>query len=129
MSATNLQKVIDEELGPAESVDYLGFHIVHQHKGKYHIQADGHAGMVGEFHVDEFDSALELVDEINRYDTIREEHMYYGDDDAMIGWAGKLMTSDEEKADEEPEKYVYIPPADERPDVDVDELLEVDSDE
>ncbi len=120
MSATDLQKIIDGDLDTAESVEYLGYHIMSQGDGTYNVQLDGYAGSVGVIDVEEHDSALEIVDEINRIDTLREEHMYHGDEEDMVEWAGKIMTNDEERVEEEPEMYVYVPPPGETPEIEYD---------
>lgn len=115
MSATNLKRVVNDELDAGESTDYLGYHIIAQGNGKYAVQLDGYAGSVGTIDSSEYDSALELVDEIDGIDILREEYMYFDNGD-MVDWAGKIMTGREEKAEEDPEKYLYVPPADELPD-------------
>jgi hypothetical protein len=40
--------------------------------------------------------------ELNHYD-------YQDDKEGLVEWAGKIMTSDKAKADENPELYQYIP--------------------
>lgn len=133
--ATELPAIVNDELDPHDSINYLGYHIMHLGDGKYQVQMDGYAGVVRTFTSDDFDTALELVDELNRIDTLREEHQHYGDDDALVEWAGKIMTSREELADDEPDKYIHIPDdaptveeledpldPDEAPDVDLDDL-------
>jgi hypothetical protein len=107
--ATELTAIVNDELDRNESVGYLGYHIMHLGDGKYQVQLDGYAGIVETFNSEDFDSALELVDELNRIDSLREEHQHYGDDDALVEWAGKIMTSQKDLAEDQPDSYIHIP--------------------
>lgn len=92
--------------------EYHGFHIVPQTGGRYHVQYDGHAGSVMDFHRDDYDDVLELVADLN--DLLLESYHYdYQDDkEGLVEWAGKIMTDNEEKAAENPELYLKIPSRD-----------------
>lgn len=89
--------------------EYYGFHLVPQGTGRYHVQYDGHAGSVMSFDRGEYDDVLELVADLN--DVLMESYHYdYQDDKAgLVEWAGKIMTSDKDRAEENPELYLYIP--------------------
>ncbi len=116
MSATDLPEILEDNFEPGFGVEYLGYHLVSQGNGTYVVQMDGYAGEIERIDVDDYDNALEIVDDLNRVDTLREEHMYYGDDEDLVDWAGPIMTSDEDLAEEEPERYIYVPPPEEVPD-------------
>lgn len=112
MAATDLTKVVDDELDVSESVYYQGFHIMAQGNGLFHVQLDGHAGSICNLDAADYDNTLQLVDDLNYYVNIQEEYIHLEDDEALVEWAGRVMTSDPKKADENPNKYLYVPPAD-----------------
>lgn len=116
MGVTDLPKILEDDFEVGYGTDYLGFHLVKNGDGIYHVQMDGHIGQIEMIDIDEYDTALELVDELNRIDALRAEHMYMGNDDDIIDFAGKIMTEDKERAEEEPERYTYVPPVEELPD-------------
>lgn len=89
-----------------DSYDYYGFHILPTSNGKFHVQYDGHAGTVMEFKSDDYDDVLELVDDLNYL--IFESHQLDGLEET-VEWAGKLITEDKEKHDENPELYLHVP--------------------
>lgn len=89
-----------------ESTEYEGFHIVAQGNGTFHVQPDGYAGQLWAFEADEYDDVLELVDDLN-YDRLMFWEEY--DEETRIEEAGKIMTSDKERAEENPEKYLFVP--------------------
>jgi hypothetical protein len=113
-----------EEISPWDSTacEYHGFHIVPQGDGNttFHVQYDGHAGDVWKFDGTDYTDVLELVKDLNRNCLIELQHYDYTDDKAgLVEWAGKIMTSDAEKAEREPKLYIHIP--DDVPDVDPEE--------
>lgn len=110
MTATDLRKIIDGDLEALDVVEYEGFFLMNQGTGRYDVQLDGHAGSVYHFNEDEFEDPLELVDELNDLWWMAFELEMSDDRQELIDWAGRIMTENEERAEEEPETYVYIPP-------------------
>lgn len=112
-SPYSLYDVLDGSLEPGASFEYEGVHVVCQTEGYYHAQVDGHVGSVDDFHADEFDDVLELVDRLNglvaEWWMRSEEATYHDNEEALIEWAGKYVTRDEAKASENPEKWIYVP--------------------
>lgn len=119
-SEHSLYDILDGSLGmsdqgrgyaePEGGVDFYGFHIMPANDdGSYVVQYDGHAGQVDRFDAEEFDDVLELVDHLMTF--VFEAHHYdYQDDKAeLVEWAGKIMTSDKDRADAEPDLYIHIP--------------------
>lgn len=99
----------DPQEGTHASVEYEGFHIMHQGGGRFGVQLDGHAGQVDRFHADDYGDVLELVDDLNRHVTLRSEFHYQDDKEELVEWAGKIMTSDKERAENDPELYLFVP--------------------
>lgn len=95
--------------GTHSSTEYMGFHIQHRGKGRFHVQLDGHAGSVMELNSDDYDDVLELVDDLNGAAIRREEYDYQDDKEALVKWAGKIVTRDKQKAEEHPALYMHIP--------------------
>lgn len=95
--------------GEQWTVDYHGLVICNQGNGTYHVQLEGHAGHVMEFHPDDYEDVLELVSDLNEELIRRHDFDYLDDKEGLVEWAGKIMTSDEEKAEENPELYMKIP--------------------
>lgn len=87
--------------------EYNGFHIVPRTGDKYHVQLDGHAGSVFQFKASDYDDVLKLVADLNSLWVLHMEYQYQDDTEALVDWAGKIMTSHEEKAEENPELYIY----------------------
>ena len=109
MAAPDLVAVAEDSLDSLESVEYMGFHIMRVGDDIYNVQYDGHAGSVGTIHPSEFNSALEIVDELNRYVILLQEHTTHGDFEDLVDWAGPAFTSYKDKAEENPDQYVYVP--------------------
>ena len=112
MSATDLQQLFDGDLGPLDGVSYDVFHLVpfqSTDEDRYGVQVDGHIGLVETFDINEFDGPLELVEELNRLAHLHTEHEINGDDEDLVVWAGKMMTSSKAKAEQNPELYQYVP--------------------
>ena len=99
----------DMGMESAAVFEYCGFHIIYLGDGKSQVLYDGHAGIVKRFHADEYDDVLELVDDLNTLVLRRHEFDYQDDKEALVEWAGKIMTSDNERAESEPEHYIHIP--------------------
>lgn len=111
-SEYSLYDVLENDYEPWEDdfhFEYFGFHLIPQGGGKYHAQYDGHAGSVMKFHRDDYDDVLELVADLNDLLLRVGEYHYQDDKEALVDWAGKIMTNDKEKAEEEPGLYLHIP--------------------
>jgi len=111
-SEYSLYDVLNTDFKPWEDdfhFEYYGFHIAPQGNGKYHVQYDGHAGSVMDFHRDEYNDVLELVADLN--DLLLKLHRfdYQDDKEALVEWAGKIMTSDKERAEKQPGLYLHVP--------------------
>ena len=112
----SLYDVLDGSLGfedhqPADAIDFYGFHITPASPdgGSYIVSYDGHVGTVMEFESDDYDDVLELVDDL--MDKVFEAHHYdYQDDtEALVEWAGRIQTSDKQRAEENPDTHIYVP--------------------
>lgn len=93
-----------------DTLEYHGFHILRVREGgRFQVQYDGHVGQVFEFHAGDYDDVTELVQDLNR-NCLMELHHYEhaGDEEGLIQWAGRIMTHDKEKAEENPEKYIHL---------------------
>jgi hypothetical protein len=90
------------------SLEYQGLHINAVTDGSYVVQVDGHVGQVMQFDADEYDDALELVDDLNR--VVMEVHHYRAqdDEDELVEWAGRKMTHDPERAEDD-DNWIHIP--------------------
>lgn len=91
------------------STEFYGFHIKHQGSDSFEVHYDGHLGCVLAFHADDYDDVLELVDDLVDLVIRQHEFEYQGDTDGLVEWAGKMVTSDEERAAENPEHYILVP--------------------
>ena len=108
-SEYSLYDVLNNEIPAGQSTEYMGFHIVSQGTGTYHAQLDGHAGEVKTLNHEDYDDVLELVDDLNSLVVQHMEYDYQQDKDALVEWAGKIMTSNKERAEENPEQYIHLP--------------------
>lgn len=111
-SEYSLYDVLENDYTPWEDdfhFEYHGFHLTPQGNGQYHVQLDGHAGSVFQFHRTDYEDVLELVADLN--DVLFEyvHYDYQNDKKELVEWAGKIMTNDKEKADEEPDMYIHVP--------------------
>lgn len=113
-----LYDVFDESLpdpttdeGPP-TICWRGLFIMHTGSGRFQVQYDGHLDIIHRFHRDDYDDVLELVDDlvdlVVRYDSLFAKDRYDGTDE-LIEWAGKIMVFDEEKANENPDRFVHVP--------------------
>lgn len=119
-SPYSLYDVLENDYKPWEDdfhFEYYGFHIVPQGGGSYHVQYDGHVGQVMTFHRDEYDDVLELVADLNDILIRAQEYNYADDKEGLVEWAGKIMTGNEQRAEENPDLYAHIP--DDRPEPDL----------
>lgn len=98
----------DPREGEHSSVEYEGMHIQHQGNNRFHVQLDGHAGCVMTFHSDDYHDVLELISDLNEKLIWWQNYDYREDKEGLVEWAGKIMTSDEERAADS-ELYVHIP--------------------
>jgi len=107
----SLYDVLESDLVPGEdpAPEYYGFFIQPQGSGHYHVQYDGHVGSVMEFHRDDYEDVLELVADLNDCLLKLQNYDYQDDKEALVEWAGKIMTEDKEKADEQPDLYMHVP--------------------
>lgn len=118
-SEYDLHDVIAGRVPAGESTSYEGLHLVSQSDqgdGRVIAQPDGHIGHVATIEPEEYDDVLELVDELNRLVSHWHEFDYQDDKEALIEWAGKLITGDKERAESNPDRYAYVP--DDWPDAD-----------
>jgi len=100
---------------PNGSVDFYGFHIFPVNsEGRFNVQYDGHAGVVGTFNADDYDDVLELVDDLMDYVFEAHHYDYQDDKEELVAWAGKIMVDEgDDRAEERPDLYMEVP---ERPD-------------
>lgn len=108
-SEHSLYDVLDGSMPAGASTEYLGLHIISQAAGVHHVQPDGYAGSLGTIQADEHDDVLELVAELNTLHIEWSELQTHGDLADRVERAGKLMTSDPAKADEQPDLYLHVP--------------------
>jgi len=108
-SEHSLYDILAGDVPPGESTEYMGFHLVSENSTRFMAQLDGHVGRVKSFDADDYDDVLELVSDLNTLVVQRHQYDYSDDKDALVDWAGKIMTADEERAEEKPELYVHIP--------------------
>jgi hypothetical protein len=110
----SLYDVFDGSLGfdggrPEGSIDFYGFHLMPSGTGTYNVQYDGHAGRIDTVDPDDYDDILELVDDLMTH-VFEAHHFDYQDDkEALVEWAGKIMTDDKERAEQNPELYIHVP--------------------
>ena len=112
----SLYDVLDGSLGfennqPAGAIDFYGFHITptSPNGGSYMVSYDGHAGTVDEFKSDDFDDVLELVDHLMSFVLRAGDFDHQDDREALVEWAGKIVTDDPEKVEERPDLYMKLP--------------------
>ena len=109
-SEYSLYDVISGEMpGSGISTEYLGLHITGQTKGRYLVQPDGHIGHLSTVRSEDFDDVLELVDHLNGLALEWFNHQEHGTKEELVEFAGRIMTSDEVKAERQPEIYIHIP--------------------
>lgn len=111
-SEYSLYDVLENDYEPWEDdfhFEYYGFHITPEGNGRYNVNYDGHAGQVMRFHRDDYDDVLELVADLNDVLLRAQDFDYRDDKKGLVEWAGKIMTSDEEKAEKNPELYIHVP--------------------
>jgi len=115
-SEYSLYDIVNDNLGfadlgrgfpePEGSIDFYGIHVFPANdSGEYVLQYDGHVGEIDIIDSDDYDDVLELVDELL---------MIVGEIDnlttpELVEYAGKIMTHDKERAEEEPDLYEYVP--------------------
>jgi len=91
---------------PEGSIDFYGVHVIPANdKGEYMLQYDGHVGKIDTIQADDYDDVLELVKDLLGY-------VYEIDElttPELVEYAGKIMTHDEERAEEEPDLYQHVP--------------------
>jgi len=112
-SEHSLYDILDGSLAfennrPEGSVDFYGFHIMPTTPGggTYNVQYDGHVGTVGTINSEDYDDVLELVDDLMTHVFRSHEYDYQDDKEALVEWAGKIMTSDKDRAEENPDLYI-----------------------
>ena len=93
------------------NAEYRGLHIVPQSGGgdTFIVQPDGHAGRVMSFESGEYDDVLDLVDDLNSIASEWNHLQRQGNKAELVEWAGKMMTSDAERAAENPDIYLEVP--------------------
>jgi len=115
-SEYSLYDVLNNDIGfedgrPAGSVDFAGFHIMPNSPSsdRHTVQYDGHAGEVATIESSDYDDVLELVDDLLTYVFEIQHYLESDDKHELVDYAGKIMTDDAEKAEENPELYIHIP--------------------
>lgn len=106
-----LRDVLNNDLDPYEdeTPEFRGLFINGDGNGRYHVQYDGHAGRIMEFHRDDYNDPLALVNDLVDCLIRINDFDYRDDKEGLVEWAGKIMTSDPERAEENPELYLKIP--------------------
>lgn len=85
--------------------EFYGLHITYLGDDRYQIVYDGHADRICVFEQDDYDDVLELVAELVDY--LLDIHRL--DKEGVVDLAGKIITSDKERADADPGLYLYVP--------------------
>lgn len=121
-SEYDLHDVVANDVPMGHSVEYMGFFVMSAGPETFIVQYEGHLGEIDQFRADEYDDVLDLVDVLNSH--VVRLHSLRNDRDALVEWAGPIVTEDEAKA-EASDDYVYVPdPAD----MDGSEEIDVDTD-
>jgi len=115
MAVTDLTAVLDGELESGESVGYECFYLIHQINDRYIVQLDGHAGVIDTLDASDYDDELELVSDLNQHLWESMERHYHDDRDAIVNWAGRMITADEERAANNPDHFVHVPEPEDLP--------------
>ena len=95
--------------GDIPTLEYHGFHLMHTGNGRCQAQYDGHADTVMTWQGSDYDDVLDLVADLNQLIIRLNEFDYQDDKEGLVEWAGKIMTSDKERADADPELYIHVP--------------------
>jgi len=99
---------IDDAQQPEGAIDYYGLHIYPiNDNGVYKANYDGHLGEIDRIDSDDYDDVLELVRVLADHFAAIQRRT--DDLEALVDYAGKIMTSDEDRAEEQPEIYEYVP--------------------
>jgi len=85
--------------------EFYGLHITYLGNDEYQVVYDGHAGRVEVFDQDEYDDVLELVDSLMRH-IFEIDHR---DFEGLVEYAGRQITEDESKVEENPDLYLLLP--------------------
>jgi hypothetical protein len=91
------------------ATEYRGMHILKVDDDRYIVQLDGHIGKVMEFRPEDYDDVLELVADLNDKVSRWNEYRNAESDSKLVEWAGRFVTSDKEKAEQEPDKWIHVP--------------------
>lgn len=106
-SPHNLHDVLAGDIPVGETTEFYGLHLIAANEdGGFTINPDGHIGSVDQFNADDYDGILELVDYLH---TQWHDFWVESTEEEKIEKAGKLVTREKERAEEEPEKWMYIP--------------------
>lgn len=115
-SEHSLYDILNGSLGfdegrPEGTVEFYGFHITPAagDGGRYNVQYDGHAGTVDTIESEDYDDILELVDDLQTHVFHAQQFDYADDKEELVEWAGPILTSDAEKAEENPDEYIHVP--------------------
>lgn len=109
VSPHSLHDLVDGDVPLGDGVEYMGFHVFKASETSLNVVLEGHIGDVDRLDIGDYDDVLELVDDLNRLVTYKHEYYQQDDDEALIDWAGRYATNDEEKAAENPDRYVHVP--------------------
>lgn len=106
-----LRDVLNKDLDPVEdeTPEFCGFFLQPVGGGEYQVQYDGHAGRVMTFDRRNYDDVLMLIDDLLDCVFRAQEYDYQDNKEELVEWAGQIVTSDKERAEERPDLYVYIP--------------------
>lgn len=108
-SEYDLYDVVNGELPSDETTEYRGIHLQSRGGRVIDAQPDGYAGFLGTFYMDRYDDVLELIAELNDLAAMWDNLQENGDLEERVERAGKLITSDPSKAEEEPDLYLHVP--------------------
>jgi hypothetical protein len=103
-----MSTVENGEVIESPTIEYMGFHITPSSSDTYIVQLDGHVGQVMQIDPVEYDDVLELVDDLNSL-VVRSYELEYEDDkEALVEWAGPIMTHRTDRA-EDSDLYIHVP--------------------
>jgi hypothetical protein len=92
-----------------DGYEYMGIHIVPQTEDKYHLQLDGHAGILESFNPDDFETVIGLVDFLNSVH-IRIVELRRQGTEELVDEAGKIIVDDYDDLSLDNSLLVEAPP-------------------
>jgi hypothetical protein len=115
MTAQDLEQIFERrDRDQPEAFPYQGLFVLDHPDGTCEVQLDGHCGTIDEFHINDVENVAELVDRLNThvnkvYDIQIESDSPEETSKRLVEWAGRVVTHDEERAQENPDIYALIP--------------------